>query len=131
MRFFQIVCLPFCAFLGSKFCLFKLFTPSRAVARALIGGGGGVYSYIRVMPDRFLLKSVVFKFISKEISRAEHEYMNIHHPPPPPINALAMALTPSTYVIRPQQFFTSGSLDFISYLPIFTSPRRINVKSYL
>ena len=23
----------------------------RAVARALIGGGGGVYSYIRVLPD--------------------------------------------------------------------------------
>ena len=46
----------------------------RAVARALIGGGGGgggsVYSYIRVMPDEFLLKSVVFKLISKEISRA-------------------------------------------------------------
>ncbi len=41
----------------------------RAVARALIGGGGGVYSYIRVMPDGFLLKSVVFKLISKEISR--------------------------------------------------------------
>ena len=49
----------------------------RAIARALIGGGG-VYSYIRVMPDKFLLKSVVFKLISKEISRAEHEYMNIH-----------------------------------------------------
>ena len=48
----------------------------------------GVYSYIRVMPDGFLLKSVVFKLISKEISRAEHEYMNIH----PPINALATAL---------------------------------------
>ena len=57
---------------------------------ALIGGGGGVYSYIRVMPDEFLLKSVVFKLILKEISRAEHEYMNIH--PPPPINALATAL---------------------------------------
>ena len=43
----------------------------RAVARALIGGGGeGVYSYIRVMPDGFLLKSVVFKLISKEIRRA-------------------------------------------------------------
>ena len=42
------------------------------------------------MPDGFLLKSVVFKLISKEISRAEHEYMNIH--PPPPINALATAL---------------------------------------
>ena len=50
----------------------------RAVARALIGGGG--YSYIRVMPDGFLLKSVVFKLISKEISRAQHEYMNIHPP---------------------------------------------------
>ncbi len=57
---------------------------TRAVPRALIGGGGGgVYSYIRVMPDAFLLKSVVFKLISKEISRAEHEYMNIHPPPPP------------------------------------------------
>ena len=33
------------------------------------------------MPDKFLLKSVVLKLISKEISRAEHEYMNI--PPPP------------------------------------------------
>ncbi len=54
------------------------------IARALIGGRGGVYSYTRVMPDEFLLKSVVFKLISKEISRAEHEYMNIHPPPPPP-----------------------------------------------
>ena len=44
----------------------------------------GVYSYIRVMPEEFILKSVVFKLISKEISRAEHEYMNIHPPPPPP-----------------------------------------------
>ncbi len=54
----------------------------RAVARALMG----LYSYIRVMLDGFLLKSVVFKIISKEISRAEHEYMNIHPPPPPPPN---------------------------------------------
>ncbi len=54
----------------------------KAVARAVIGGGGDVYSYIRVTPEEFLLKSVVFKLISKEISRAEHEYMNI--PPPPP-----------------------------------------------
>ena len=50
---------------------------NRAVARALIGGGG-VYSYIRVLPDEFLLKSVVFKFISKEISPTEHECMKIH-----------------------------------------------------
>ena len=32
----------------------------RAVTKALIeGGGGGGYSYIRVLPDEFLLKSVV------------------------------------------------------------------------
>ncbi len=47
---------------------YRILSISRAVARALIGGG--VYSYIRVMPDGFLLKSVVFKLISKEISRA-------------------------------------------------------------
>ena len=51
-----------------------------------------MYSYIRVMPDEFLLKSVVFKLISKEINPAEHPYMNIHPPPPPPINAVATAL---------------------------------------
>ena len=38
-----------------------------------------LYLYIRVVPDGFLLKSVVFNynFISKEIRQAEHEYMNI------------------------------------------------------
>ena len=59
----------------------------RGVTRALIregGGGGGEYSYIRVLSDEFLLKSVVFKFFSKEVSRAEHEYMNIHTPLPAP-----------------------------------------------
>ena len=56
---------------------------NRAVARALIGGGG-VYSYIRAMPDQFLLKSVVCFFsISKKVSRAEHEYLNTPPPPPP------------------------------------------------
>ena len=53
--------------------------------RGLIGG------CIYILPDEFLVKSVVFKLISKEISRAEHEFMNIP-PPPPPINALATAL---------------------------------------
>ncbi len=46
----------------------------RAETRAFIGGGG--YSYIRISPDKFLPKSVVFKFLSKEISQAEHKYMN-------------------------------------------------------
>ena len=54
-----------------------------AETRALIGGGGGGYSYIRVLPDEFRLKSVIFKFISKEISQAKHEYMNINTSPPP------------------------------------------------
>ena len=50
---------------------------ARGETRALIGGGGGgEYSYIRVLPNEFLLKSVVFKFISKEISQAEHEYIS-------------------------------------------------------
>ncbi len=70
-----------------------------AVTRALIGGGGGINSYIRDMPDEFLLKSIVFKLISKEITRAEHDYMKIHPPPPPPpINALATALMTVSYL---------------------------------
>ncbi len=54
----------------------KLRGAYRGVTRALIGGGGGgEYSYIRVLPDEFLFKSVVVKLnILKEISRAEHEY---------------------------------------------------------
>ena len=30
---------------------------NQAVARTLIAGGGGVYSYIHVLPDEFLFKS--------------------------------------------------------------------------
>jgi hypothetical protein len=37
---------------------------ARGVTRVLIGGG--VYSYIRFLPDEFLLNFFVFKFISKE-----------------------------------------------------------------
>ena len=35
------------------------FYMGRAVTKALIGGGGGGYSYIRVLPDELLLKSVI------------------------------------------------------------------------
>jgi hypothetical protein len=38
------------------------------------GGGGGEYSYTRVLPDVFLLKAIVFTV-------CEHDYMNIHPPP--------------------------------------------------
>ena len=37
--------------------------------------GGGVYSYIHVLPDGFLLKAIVFTVY-------EHKYMNITPPPP-------------------------------------------------
>ncbi len=60
----------------------RIQSHSGGETRALIGGGG-VYSHIRVLCDEFLLKSVVSKFISKEISRAEHVYRNT---PPPPHN---------------------------------------------
>ena len=57
----------------------------RAGARTLIGGGG----YIFIYSGSARLISFEINFISKETSRAEPEYMNIH---PPPINVLAPAL---------------------------------------
>ena len=56
----------------------------RAVAKTLIGGGGGIFIY----SGSARLTSFEINFISKETSRAEPEYMNIH----PPISALATAL---------------------------------------
>ena len=55
-----------------------------AVARALIGGG-----CIFIYSGCARLVSFEIKLISKEVSRAEPEYMNIH---PPPISVLATAL---------------------------------------
>ena len=46
----------------------------RTVTRRDNWGGGGEYSYIRVLPDGFLLKAIVFTV-------CEHDYMNIHPPP--------------------------------------------------
>ena len=60
----------------------------RAVARTLIGGGGGG-GCIFIYSGSARLTSFEINFISKETSRAEPEYMNIH---PPPISALATAL---------------------------------------
>ena len=53
---------PFKIHILDCYCLFKV----RAVARTLIGGGGGwggAYSYIHVMPDRFLFKLRNFNLI--------------------------------------------------------------------
>ena len=48
----------------------KKIAKARAVTRALIGdgGGGGKYSCIRLLPDEFLLKSVVIKIDFKRNS---------------------------------------------------------------
>ena len=48
----------------------------RAVARTLIGGGGCMFIY----SGSARLASFEINFISKETSRAEPEYMNIHPP---------------------------------------------------
>ena len=48
----------------------------RAVARTLIGGGGGIFIY----SGSARLTSFEINFISKETSRARPEYMNIHPP---------------------------------------------------
>ncbi len=60
------------------------------VTRALIRGGGGEGGCIFIYSCSARRISFEIKFISKEIRRAEHEYMNIH--PPPPINALVTPL---------------------------------------
>ena len=49
---------------------------SRAVARTLIGGGGCIFIY----SGYARLTSFEIDFSSKETSRAEPEYMNIHPP---------------------------------------------------
>ena len=65
------------------------------VARTLIGGGGCIFIY----SGYARLTSFEINFISKETSRAEPEYMNIH-PPPPPISALATALMMKPFTLN-------------------------------
>ena len=61
------------------------------------GGGGFIFIY----SGSARLVSFEIKLISKEASREEPEYMNIHPPPPPPISVLATALT--TGLLRSQK----------------------------
>ena len=62
------------------FLVFGYPGETSGVTRALIGGGGGGCIFIYSCSARRI--SFEIKFISKEIRRAEHEYMNIHPPPP-------------------------------------------------
>ena len=73
----------------------------RAVARALIGGGGCIFIY----SGSARLVSFEMKLISKKVSRAEPEYMNIH--PPPPISVLATALGLQYVVYTSYSLYTS------------------------
>ena len=70
----------------------RLYSNTRAVARALIGGGGGdmfIYSCsARLISFEINLKTTDFKRNPSGITRI-YEYP----PPPPPINALATALS--------------------------------------
>ena len=67
----------------------------RALTKAFIGEGGG-YSYIRVLPYEFLLKSVVITVDFKRNSSCRTRIYEYAPPPPPPhthtINALVTAL---------------------------------------
>ena len=73
---------------------------SRAETKALIGGGGCIFIYSRSARRISFEISCHYQWslqlISKEIRRAEREYMNMH--PPPPINALVSALHLSLFV---------------------------------
>ena len=70
-----------------------MLTHYKSMARTLIGRVGCIF--IHSVSAR--LTSFEINSISKETSRAEPEYMNIH-PPPLPINALATALYESAKI---------------------------------
>ena len=79
--------------LGLDYSTYLSAVAGRAETKALIGGGA--YSYIRVLPDEFLLKSTVMTTDFKRNSSGRtriYEYT----PPPPPINALVSALVAAT-----------------------------------
>ena len=86
----------------------------RAETKALIGGG--VYSYIRVLPDEFLLKSTVMTTDFKRNSSGRtriYEYT-----PPPPINALVSALRTFS-----DKFNEERATSFSSFLRSFENVR--------
>ena len=76
---------------GFATALSSEISTNRAETKALIGGGA--YSYIRVLPDEFLLKSVVITVDFKRNSSGRTRIYEYAPPPPPPINALVSALS--------------------------------------
>ena len=74
-----------------QICFYKE-RPTRGETRALIGGGGE-YSYIRVLPDEFLLKLTLMTADFKRNSSGRPR--RYEYSPPPPINALVLPLHPT------------------------------------
>ena len=70
-------------FNGPEFRLYGKLVTTRTVTKALIGGGGGHQSYIRVSPDEFLLKSTV---MTTDFRRNSSGRAQIYEYPPPPPN---------------------------------------------
>ena len=65
---------------GSAFTT-ELSFLGRAVTKALIGGGGVNIHIFAFCPTNFFWNQLSLELISKEIRRAEREYMNMHPPP--------------------------------------------------
>jgi hypothetical protein len=70
----------------------------------------GVYSYIRVLPDGFLLKSTVFTV-------CKHEYMNIH--PPPTIIVSSFGPVPYYFQEWSEKFFLRKNSSIDRSYPVY------------
>ena len=81
-----------------SFGIITVFVVYKAVTRALIGGGK--YSYIRVLPDEFLLKSTLMTTHFKRNSSGRTRKYEYSPPPPPPINALVTVLVENEIHIK-------------------------------
>ena len=90
----------------------------RGETKALIGVGG-VYSYIRVLPDEFLLKSVVVTERNSSGRTRVYEYAA------PPINTLVSALPSVLYLYNSIYAVYIYSLYIISQIYISQSFSRM------
>ena len=88
--------------------------------QALIGGGGGgVYSYIHVLPDEFLLKLTLMTTDFKRNSPGRTR--RYEYSPPPPINALVSPLL--TRAVHLEVLKTLELSEFLESLKRFVARR--------
>ena len=62
--------------------IFRPVNTLRSETRALLGGGGGEYSYIRVLPDEFFLKLTLMTADFKRNSSGRTRRYEYSTPPP-------------------------------------------------